>query len=247
MSLLTKLYNPQESFAYWYSRLFPKRLQPSEETLHLLRQMYPNVNWGHVQFHDNLPWYIDSQFTCAIVLPAFFSFRKINIYFADFDEQSIPGRGTIIHEAFHVQQAYECGYGIGFGFFRIFLISYLAIFMERVLRLLGQGYSFSSIHQQAYRFHEMEEPAYYQEELCTNYLNAVGVNAFADEIPSNLIVQNSGHFIESNPLLLLFVAILTILLSSVRIVGDLILSVYCLFLWFSARLSTNKSNLSVSK
>lgn len=247
MSLLSKLYNTHEGIAYWSSRLFPQRIEPTEQTMDLLGVMYPNVNWKSVQFFGDLPWYLSSKFTCAIVLPAFFSFRKINIYFSEFDEHSIKGKGTIIHEAYHVQQAQECGYGMGLGFFRIFLVSYLASFFERAFSFMKRGYSLTLVHLLAYQSHPMEEPAYYQEELCVNYLKACGINALNEEVPVNLIVRHSGHQADANPLLLVFTALLTIFLSILRLLGDLSLMIYCLLLWFSTQFNKGKSFLSVSK
>lgn len=132
-------------------RLFPQRIQPPPQLLAFLRRMYPNIPWQKVQIYEGLPWFLPG-WVSGIVLPASLHHQNFHIYLKKWDYQSVTNLSTLVHEAYHVQQAFDLGQGRGVGWFRGFLFRYFGYYLQAYLR-----------HpQQAYRQHPMEIPAFGQ-------------------------------------------------------------------------------------
>jgi hypothetical protein len=130
------------------NNFFLRRHEPLPSTIQLLRDLYPNVNWNRVEFYEGLPWFtpaVAPYVTCQ-ALPQFYSFSKFRIYIKKFDEGRARCLADIVHEAFHVMQAMHFARGYGFGFFRIWMLYYVAVFMKH-----------------GYRQNPFEVPAYDQE------------------------------------------------------------------------------------
>lgn len=131
--------------------LFPQRIQPPPQLLVFLRRMYPNIPWQQVQIYEGLPWFLP-DWVSGIVLPASLHHQNIHIYLKKWDYLTVTDLSTLVHEAYHVQQAFDLGKGRGVGWFRFFLLRYFGYYLQTILRQ----------PQQAYRQHPMEIPAYWQ-------------------------------------------------------------------------------------
>jgi hypothetical protein len=114
------------------SHFFLRRHRPLESTLNILKDLYPNVNWDRVDFYEGLPWFTPAiaPYVTAQALPQFYSFGRYSIYLKKFDESRVQCLADIVHEAFHVMQASHFSKGYGFGFFRGWMIYYIALFYK---------------------------------------------------------------------------------------------------------------------
>lgn len=137
---------------------FLRRHYPDPSTMHVLRTIYPGVDWNRVDFYEGLPWFtpVVAPYVNAQALPQFYSFSRFRIYLRKFDESRAQCIADIVHEAFHVMQAMHFNKGYGFGFFRGWLLFYIAHFLR-----------------EGYRNNVFEIPAYNQEfrflEACTRH------------------------------------------------------------------------------
>lgn len=122
------------------------QLQPS--TMKLLKDLYPEVDWGRVDFYEGLPWYTPfiAPYVSAQALPQFYSFSRFRIYLKKFDESRAQCLSDIVHEGFHVLQAMRFWKGYGLGIFRGFTVYYSALYTKY-----------------GYRNNPFEIPAYDQE------------------------------------------------------------------------------------
>src|SRR5436190_6851302 len=122
----------KEMFHPMRNNFFLRRHTPLPSTIQLLKDLYPNVNWNRVDFYEGLPWFtpaVAPYVTCQ-ALPQFYSFSKFRIYIKKFDESRAQCLADIVHEAFHVMQAMHFAKGYGLGFFRVWMLYYVAVFMK---------------------------------------------------------------------------------------------------------------------
>jgi hypothetical protein len=121
---------------------------PKESTMNILRELYPEVDWSRVDFYEGLPWWTPAvaPYVTAQALPQFYSFKKYRIYLRKFDETRAQCLADVVHEAFHIMQAMNFAKGYGVGFFRLWMLYYIAVFIK-----------------QGYRQNDFEVPAYDQE------------------------------------------------------------------------------------
>jgi hypothetical protein len=131
------------------SRFFLKRYYPGDTVMHMLYDLYPDVDWKkRVKFYIGLPWYtpLAAPFVNAQALPDFYSFSKYRIYLKKYDETIPQCLADIAHEAFHVLQGMQHLNGYGIGFLRPWMVQYIAVYMKY-----------------GYRQNPFEIPAYNQE------------------------------------------------------------------------------------
>lgn len=128
--------------------VFPKRVYPSERVMNMLRVIYPNLSLEKIGFYEGIPWFTRyvAPYVTAQALPATYSFRRLNIHVAKYDENNCSVLADIVHEAYHMVQYERFGNAWGIGFFRTFLVYYNACFITR-----------------GYRNNPFEIPAYEQE------------------------------------------------------------------------------------
>src|SRR3954467_12050481 len=111
---------------------FLKKQNPMPSTIHLLHQLYPGVDWGRVDFYEGLPWFtpVVAPYVTAQALPQFYSFGRFRIYLTKFDETRAQCLADVVHEAFHIMQAMHFTKGYGIGFFRGWMLYYIAYFFK---------------------------------------------------------------------------------------------------------------------
>lgn len=143
-----KLSRPRAFFNTIRENFFLRPHQPQPSTLEILRSLYPSVNWNRVDFYEGLPWFtpLVAPYVNAQALPNFYSFGRFRIYLRKFDESRAQCLADVVHEAFHIMQAMHFRNGYGFGFFRGWLLFYIAHFLR-----------------EGYRNNVFEIPAYDQE------------------------------------------------------------------------------------
>ncbi len=141
-------------------KIFPKPRKLPESLCTLLREMYPNIPWKKVQFYEGMPWFAP-RWASAIVLPHHWYYRTMCVFFKKFEFHTPSGISTLVHEAMHVQQAYELQHKISWGFNQGFIIYYNILSVIRTFQLLGKV-PLKSLNTMAYRTHPMEIPAYNQ-------------------------------------------------------------------------------------
>jgi hypothetical protein len=148
---------------------FLRRHHPNEDTMNVLRELYPNVNWKRVDFYEGLPWFtplVAPYVTCQ-ALPKFYSFGGFRIYLRKFDEKRAQCVADIVHEAYHVMQGMHFNRGYGLGFFRGFMIYYIALFGKY-----------------GYRQNPFEIPAYDQEFRFLSYCEKRGLHGIVPGLSS---------------------------------------------------------------
>jgi hypothetical protein len=129
---------------HWF---FPRKIDPPDCLLDLLRFIYPTVDWSRVSFFDGWPHVLGFSPNAAITLPATYSLSRIHVHFKPgrWNPCTCPGVGLIVHEGFHVLQIQDAVGGWGPGFARPFIAQYLACWA-------ANGFSYDG--------HPMEEAAY---------------------------------------------------------------------------------------
>jgi hypothetical protein len=144
-----------------------KRIHPGPLTMNVLRDLYPKVNWKRVRFYEGLPWFTPTvaPYVTAQALPHFYSLGGYVIYLKKFDESRAQCIADIVHEAFHIVQAMHFMKGYGFGFFRGWMLYYLAVFM-----------------QHGYRQNPFEIPAYNQEYRFLSYCSRRGIKGMVPKL-----------------------------------------------------------------
>ena len=147
---------------------FLKKHHPTESTMRILYDLYPNVNWKRVDFYEGLPWFTPmvAPYVTAQALPRFYSFGGFRIYLRKFDESRAQCIADIVHEAFHIMQAMHYWKGYGIGFFRGFMVYYIALFMKY-----------------GYRQNPFEIPAYDQEYMFLHYCERIGLHGIVPKVP----------------------------------------------------------------
>lgn len=155
------LQKPKNLFQLIRSNFFLRKHVPNEDTMNVLRDLYPSVNWKRVDFYEGLPWFtplVAPYVTCQ-ALPRFYSFGGFRIYLKIFDESRAQCVADIVHEAFHVLQGMHFAKGYGLGFFRGFMVYYIALFGKY-----------------GYRQNPFEIPAYDQEFRFLSYCEKKGLH-----------------------------------------------------------------------
>lgn len=200
---------------------FLKKYDPSPSVRRMLKTLYPVIDWKRVEFYEGLPWFTRfiAPYVTAQALPDFYSFGKFRIYLKKFDEDRAQCLADIAHEGFHVLQAHHFLKGYGFGFFRGFMIFYLALFAK-----------------QGYRMNSFEIPAYDQEYRFLDKCSKNGVHGMVPAITPNILEKIVGEndliFKAAPPsekpkawLLLLSIP-LCLLIALVRPIADLIVFIF---------------------
>lgn len=143
-----KVQSPAGFLATVRKNFFLRRHRLNPLTLEVLHTIYPSVDWSRVDFYEGLPWFtpVVAPYVNAQALPQFYSFSRFSIYLRKFDESRAQCIADIVHEAFHVMQAMRFGKGYGIGFFRGWMVYYIAHFLR-----------------EGYRHNHFEIPAYNQE------------------------------------------------------------------------------------
>jgi hypothetical protein len=143
-----KVTSPGTFFRTVRESFFLRRHYPDQSTMHVLKTIYPGVNWDRVDFYEGLPWFtpVVAPYVNAQALPQFYSLNRFRIYLRKFDESRAQCVADIVHEAFHVMQAMHFRRGYGIGFFRGWMLFYIAHFLR-----------------EGYRNNVFEIPAYDQE------------------------------------------------------------------------------------
>lgn len=173
-----------------YRWVFPALIKRDEQTMMVLQHIYPTIDWQNVRFYHGLPWFIRGGFVNAIVLPATWGRRGVNVYFRDYRPDSFYNLMTVVHEGFHVLQYRDLGAGIGFfrGFMIYYLSEYLQLFVKNIKNNTRENAS-----QMAYEKHPMEIPAYAYEAAFKQYaLSQKGV-IYTTDIPAELMCQTCGY------------------------------------------------------
>lgn len=173
-----------------YRWVFPALIKWDEQTMMVLQHIYPTIDWQNVRFYHGLPWFIRGGFVNAIVLPATWGRRGVNVYFRDYRPDSFYNLMTVVHEGFHVLQYRDLGAGIGFfrGFMIYYLSEYLQLFVKNIKNNTRENAS-----QMAYEKHPMEIPAYAYEAAFKQYaLSQKGV-IYTTDIPAELMCQTCGY------------------------------------------------------
>lgn len=159
---------------------FLKKHEVRESTLQLLRQIYPSVDWSRVDFYEGLPWFtpMAAPFVSAQALPHFYSTHRFRIYLKKFDESRAQCLADIVHEAYHVMQGMSFQKGYGLGFFRTWMVFYLADFFKN-----------------GYRDNVFEVPAFDQEYRFLAYCESKGLHGIQPPLPLHVldsIDENTG-------------------------------------------------------
>jgi hypothetical protein len=161
------LQKPRNFFQLIKTNFYLRKHTPLPSTLKLLQDLYPNVNWNRVDFYEGLPWFtplVAPYVTCQ-ALPRFYSLSGFRIYIRKFDESRAQCLADIVHEAFHVMQAMRFGRGYGVGFFRGWMLYYIAVFARH-----------------GYRQNPFEIPAYDQEYRFLGYCEKKGLHGITPEV-----------------------------------------------------------------
>jgi hypothetical protein len=165
-----------------------KKHIPKDSTLRILEILYPMIDWTRVDFYEGLPWFTPAvaPYVSAQALPNFYSLGRYRIYLKKFDESRAQCLADIVHEAFHINQAMSFGRGFGLGFFRIWMVYYIAVFFRH-----------------GYRENPFEVPAFDQEfrflQYCVDH-NLHGIepkvndNSFADISTAHHLIFNKISF-----------------------------------------------------
>ncbi len=106
--------------------VLPPAVELPEETVRILRTVYPGLDLDRVSFHRGLPHFLRKPTIAGMALPAPLSPRRTRIYIqpSDWSPGTVEGLGLILHEAFHALQIQEAGPGLGL--IRPFIVLYLA-------------------------------------------------------------------------------------------------------------------------
>jgi hypothetical protein len=205
-----KVKPPIEFFKTAKSNFRLRKYTPTPSTMQLLRDIYPGVNWNRVDFYEGLPWFTPSvaPYVTAQALPQFYSLGRFRIYLTKFDESRAQCIADVVHEAFHIMQAMHFMKGYGIGFFRGWMLYYIAYFGKY-----------------GYRNNPFEIPAYNQEYRFLQYCEENNIAGILPAIPEgafnnikqakSLVFPRYEFRYRDNPLLLLgsllFCTIVTLL------------------------------------
>ncbi|MEX0906334.1 MAG: hypothetical protein WD604_14960 [Balneolaceae bacterium] len=120
----------KETSTEFFRWIFPEKIEIPDCLRTLYETLYPDINWDSVNFYLGKPWFAKSNNIRGITLPDNYGVHEIKIYFSQaagvYDPCSCAGLETPVHEGYHVQQYREILDGAGVGFFRGFMIAYLA-------------------------------------------------------------------------------------------------------------------------
>jgi hypothetical protein len=121
-----------------------------------------------------LPWFTPTvaPYVTAQALPNFYSLNRFRIYLTKYDESRAQCLADVVHEAFHIMQAMEFQKGYGFGFFRGFLLYYIAVFLKH-----------------GYRQNPFEIPAYDQEYKFLHYCIKHGLHGITPKVSASGIAE----------------------------------------------------------
>ena len=166
--------------------VFPRRIQPSERVMNILKVIYPTLNWKHIRFYEGIPWFAKyvAPYVTAQALPATFSLRKLNIHVKKYDENSCGVLADVVHEAYHMVQYERFQKAWGLGFLRTFIVYYNACYLTR-----------------GYRNNPFEIPAYEQEYAFHRFCSTHKIspaNPYDAEALNQMVDQTElrTHFIE---------------------------------------------------
>lgn len=153
-----------------YRGVFPKRLELDTKEKELLKQLYPTIDWNYVRCYKGMPWYMLKSFAIATALPHSYSGKYVDIYFRSYKPNTFISTCTLVHEAFHVLQYTDLSSmakkSSGFGFFRPFVSYYLGwYFVKLGQNIFRKDIKFKEVGYHAYRYHQLEIPAYDYEQL----------------------------------------------------------------------------------
>lgn len=182
---------------YQINSIFPHPIIIPVHIQQLLQAIYPTIRWEKVRMYEGLPWFV-AQWTSALVLPNIWRKKMVHIYFRKIDTTTLKGLSVLVHECFHVLQYQDSQKKYEMGMFRVFLLHYIAYYLEGFVKHIRQ-YSFAQASQKAYYNHPLEIPAYRQDSLMTQ----AGSSFLYREKTFDLL-QNSEvltAFIEKNPTL----------------------------------------------
>lgn len=157
---------------------FLKKHEIRQSTRQLLQQVYPSVDWSRVDFYEGLPWFtpLAAPFVSAQALPHFYSMHRFRIYLKKYDESRAQCLADIIHEAYHVMQGMSFHKGYGLGFFRTWMVLYLADFFRN-----------------GYRQNVFEIPAFDQEFRFLAYCESKGLHGIQPPLPPNVLQSIDEH------------------------------------------------------
>ena len=133
----------------FYRWIYPEEIEIPDCLRNLYEALFPNIDWDTVNFYDGKPFFAKASGILGITLPDFYGVHDVNVYFAagQYDPCTCAGLETPVHEAYHVQQYREILDGYGIGFFRGFMVAYLA-------GSLGGGGSSHSMEGDAHAYHQ---------------------------------------------------------------------------------------------
>ncbi len=178
----------------------PKAWSPSSSSYLVLRRLYPNINWEKVRFFEGMPWFV-GKFAEAIVLPSAYRLDYLDVYLKQAQDDDVESLALLVHEAMHLQQCHEIKGLLGYGYFRKFVVYYLAYYYQ-VFFAVWREESFKIAREKGYWKHPLELPAYLQErrfkKLLTDHLKAgfpihetVSTDSFLDQL-TQIKVGDSG-------------------------------------------------------
>jgi len=173
-----------------YCWVFPELVERDEKTMAVLQGIYPTINWQNVRFCKGLPWFIRGGFVNAIVLPATWGRRGVNVYFRNYRSGNFYNLMTVVHEGFHVLQYHDLGAGVGF--FRRFMIYYLSEYLQLFFKNIKNN-TRENASQIAYEKHPMEIPAYAYEAAFQQYALTGKDVIYRNGIPAELMCQTCGY------------------------------------------------------
>lgn len=204
----------------------------------MLKDMFPLIEWEKLSFCKGIPFYMRLSKAIATALPDAFSTDRITIYIRDYDQISPDNRlAILVHELVHVHQYQALTrnkslFFLEFGFFRRFLIQYLAFYIQCFFNnLLVKKLSFRQALYEAYRFQPFEQEAYsfeHQFRLALPQYKAHESAVFFKMFPS-IILKDSIQIKTPS----YFIVILAVLINLFLFLFNLIFSsfnlMFCLF------------------
>lgn len=218
-----------------YHGVFPKKLIVPDEHRKMLTKIYPTVNWKKVRLFKGMPWFMGGGFATGITLPGDYSLNKIEVFLDYYIAYAPEDVAILVHEGYHVLQYEEMYKNKGIGFFRPFLVHYLAGFFKGFFQEIKKR-SLAQARNQAYRYHPMEIPAYDHEALTLKYIKEVGVDKFVEDPPLHLVVNNTGYRYNSGMIAYFFAGAFLLLCTLFKPIIELFYLLFALILFLPGKL-----------